>query len=121
MAKATRCSVNDWPDGKNATRRCRCIGDWSVTCRPAGSSTNPIMPNWWCWEAVVGVDTLACVWAQSVPRSCSPCEFPVIVTRRPESVINVKDQIRYASAWLDEKLTKLEGAEYFTVLLGGGR
>jgi nucleotide-binding universal stress UspA family protein len=36
---------------------------------------------------------------------------PVIVTRRPESAINVKDQIRNASARFDDELTKLEGAE----------
>jgi nucleotide-binding universal stress UspA family protein len=36
---------------------------------------------------------------------------PVIVTRRPESAINFKDRIRDASAWFDDELTKLEGAE----------
>ena len=36
---------------------------------------------------------------------------PVIVTPQAESAINVKDQIRYASARFDEELTKLEGAE----------
>jgi hypothetical protein len=30
---------------------------------------------------------------------------------RPESVNNVRNKIRYASAWFDDELTKLEGAE----------
>jgi hypothetical protein len=30
---------------------------------------------------------------------------------RPESVNNVRNEIRYASAWFDDELTKLEGAE----------
>jgi hypothetical protein len=30
---------------------------------------------------------------------------------RPERAINVKDEIRYVSAWFDDELTKLEGAE----------
>jgi hypothetical protein len=37
-----------------------------------------------------------------------------VVTRlglRPERAINVKDEIRYVSAWFDDELTKLEGAE----------
>ena len=37
--------------------------------------------------------------------------IPVIVTGQPESAVNVKDQIRYASAWFDQELTNLEGAE----------
>jgi nucleotide-binding universal stress UspA family protein len=41
-------------------------------------------------------------------------QVPVIVTRngsQPERAINVKDEIRNASAWFDDELTKLEGAE----------
>ena len=30
---------------------------------------------------------------------------------RPEEPVNAKDKIRYVSAWFDDKLTKLEGAE----------
>lgn len=45
VTKATSCSMNVWPGGKNAIRRCRCTDDWFVTCRPAGSSTRPRMPN----------------------------------------------------------------------------
>ena len=30
---------------------------------------------------------------------------------RPQSVVNVRNKIRYASAWFDDELTKLEGAE----------
>jgi hypothetical protein len=30
---------------------------------------------------------------------------------RPESVNNVRNEIRYVSAWFDDELTKLEGAE----------
>jgi hypothetical protein len=30
---------------------------------------------------------------------------------RPESVNNVRNKIRYASAWFDDELTKLEGRE----------
>jgi hypothetical protein len=30
---------------------------------------------------------------------------------RPQSVDNVRNKIRYASAWFDDELTKLEGAE----------
>jgi hypothetical protein len=30
---------------------------------------------------------------------------------RPERATNVKDEIRYVSAWFDDELTKLEGAE----------
>jgi len=30
---------------------------------------------------------------------------------RPESVNNVRNEIRSASAWFDDELTKLEGAE----------
>jgi hypothetical protein len=30
---------------------------------------------------------------------------------RPETDTNVKDAIRYVSAWFDDELTKLEGAE----------
>jgi nucleotide-binding universal stress UspA family protein len=37
--------------------------------------------------------------------------IPVIVTRQPENAVNVKDQIRYASARFDQELTNLEGAE----------
>jgi nucleotide-binding universal stress UspA family protein len=36
---------------------------------------------------------------------------PVIVARRPERAINVKDRSRYARAWFDDELTKLEGCE----------
>jgi nucleotide-binding universal stress UspA family protein len=36
---------------------------------------------------------------------------PVIVTPRPKTGINLKDQIRYASALFDDELSKLEGAE----------
>ena len=30
---------------------------------------------------------------------------------RPEEPVNAKDKIRYVSAWFDDELTKLEGAE----------
>ena len=30
---------------------------------------------------------------------------------RPERATNVKEEIRYVSAWLDDELTKLEGAD----------
>jgi hypothetical protein len=30
---------------------------------------------------------------------------------RPERAVNVKDELRYVSAWFDDELTKLEGAE----------
>jgi hypothetical protein len=30
---------------------------------------------------------------------------------RPERAVKVKDEIRYVSAWFDDELTKLEGAE----------
>jgi hypothetical protein len=30
---------------------------------------------------------------------------------RPERAVNAKDEIRYVSAWFDDVLTKLEGAE----------
>jgi hypothetical protein len=30
---------------------------------------------------------------------------------RPERAGNVKDELRYVSAWFDDELTKLEGAE----------
>jgi hypothetical protein len=30
---------------------------------------------------------------------------------QPERASNVKDEIRYVSAWFDDELTKLEGAE----------
>jgi hypothetical protein len=30
---------------------------------------------------------------------------------RPERPVNVRDEIRYVSAWFDDELTKLEGAE----------
>jgi hypothetical protein len=30
---------------------------------------------------------------------------------RPERAVNVKDEIRYVSAWFDDELTKLQGAE----------
>ncbi len=30
---------------------------------------------------------------------------------RPENPVNAKGEIRYVSAWFDDKLTKLEGAE----------
>ena len=62
--KATRSSVNGWPDGRNGTRTCRCTDDWSATCRPAGSSTSPRTPNWW-WSAVAAAEaTPACSWVR---------------------------------------------------------
>jgi hypothetical protein len=30
---------------------------------------------------------------------------------RPENPVNAKGEIRYVSAWFDDELTKLEGAE----------
>lgn len=30
---------------------------------------------------------------------------------RPEKAVKLKDEIRYVSAWFDDELTKLEGAE----------
>jgi hypothetical protein len=30
---------------------------------------------------------------------------------RPERAVDAKDEIRYVSAWFDDELTKLEGAE----------
>jgi hypothetical protein len=30
---------------------------------------------------------------------------------RPDKAVNAKDEIRYVSAWFDDELTKLEGAE----------
>jgi hypothetical protein len=38
-------------------------------------------------------------------------EIVVRLGLRPERAINVKDEIRYVSAWFDDELTKLEGAE----------
>ena len=38
-------------------------------------------------------------------------EIVAILGLRQEEPVNAKDKIRYVSAWFDDELTKLEGAE----------